>query len=255
MAKGEKGTTTPAGTPVPKWPRPRSGKRPDNTRKDITTKANLLGQCINACFAAMRQYDGTTVRYNEIYDELGENYWNALNHRSEIHALMDELRDLSPEEQAAFEQLNAAVDNLSEVRFDFIRLPEVVANELRADAKCKEEARCKAEETAKLEAETKARATAEAEEEAKLKADEEAKREAENEARLTAERESKLKAAIERIEVEAKAAEEANLKAKAEAKLKAEEKARLKAEKDAKSRSKTAKTKAKGEDGHSRSPV
>ena len=96
MATGEKGTTTPAGTPVPKWPRPRSGKRPDNTRKEITAKVNLVGQCINASFAAMRQYDDT--RYLEIYDELGENCWNAFNYRNEIHALMDELRDLSPEE-------------------------------------------------------------------------------------------------------------------------------------------------------------
>ena len=180
MATGEKGTTTPAGTTVPKWPRPRSGKRPDNTRKDITTKANLLGQCINACFAAMRQYDGTTVRYIEIYDELGENHWNALNHRNEIHALMDELRDLSPEEQAAFEQLDAAVDNLSEVRSDFIRLPAVVANELRADTKGKKEARCKAAEQARTKAETDA--TTKAEEEAKLKAE----LEVENEARLKA---------------------------------------------------------------------
>ena len=179
MAKGEKGTTTQTGATVPKWPRPRSGKKPDNTRKDITTKANLLGQCINACFAAMRRYyDGTW--YEEIYAELGENYWKALNHRSEIYALMDELRDLSPEEQAAYEQLNAAVDNLSEVRSDFIRLPAVVANELRADTKGKKEARCKAEEQARTKAETDA--TTKAEEEAKLKAE----LEVENEARLKA---------------------------------------------------------------------
>ena len=162
------------GAMAPKWPRPRSGKTLDDTRKDITTKANLLGQCINACFAAMRQYYDRTW-YDEFHDELGENYWKALNQRSEIEALMDELQDLSQEEQAAYEQINAAVDNLSEVRFDFICLPADAANKLRADAKCNKEARCKAEETAKLEAGTKTRVKAEAKEEARLKAEDEAK--------------------------------------------------------------------------------
>ena len=120
---------------APKWPRPRGGKTLDDARKDITTKANLLGQCISACFTFMRQYYDRTW-YDKVYDKLEENYWRVLDLKSEIKAIRDELQDLSPEEHAAYNQINAAVDNLLEVRFAFNCTPKVVANELRADAKC-----------------------------------------------------------------------------------------------------------------------
>ena len=160
MTKSKEGTIRLPGATAPKWPRPRSGKIPDNARKDITTKADLLGPCINTCFAVMRQYYDRTF-YDKLYDKLEESYWRALDLKSEIAAIVNELQDLSPEEHAAYKQINAAIDDLNAFRFDFNSTPEVAAKELRADAERKKEARRKAEETAKLKAETKARAKAE----------------------------------------------------------------------------------------------
>ena len=155
MTTSKKGTIRLPGTTAPKWPSPRSGTIPDNTRKDITAKANLLGPCINECFAVMRQYYDRTF-YDKFQDKLEESYWRVLDLQREVRDIMDELQDISPEEHAAHKQMNAAIDDLNAFRFDFNCTPEVAANELRADAKRKKEARRKAEETAKLKAETKA---------------------------------------------------------------------------------------------------
>ena len=68
MTKSEKGTTPQTGVTVPKWPRPRSGKLPDEARREITTKANHLGQCVDACFAAIQQYSPSTA--DKLYKEI-----------------------------------------------------------------------------------------------------------------------------------------------------------------------------------------
>ena len=188
MATGEKGTTAPAGTTVPKWPRPRNGKRLDNTRKDITTKANLLGQCINACFAAIQQYSPATA--DELHKEISGTYIKALNQKREIKAIMDGLPDLTLEEHAAYIQMDTTVENLREAMEASLTF---VAGEIRAETARAKEDRLKAEEEAKLKVETDAKAKAA--KEAWLKA----KLEAENKARLKAEGEAKLKAAIESI--------------------------------------------------------
>ena len=183
MTKGKQGTRQTRNDPsatVPKWPSPRSGKKPDNARKDIAAKANLLDKCIKACFANMRQcYDGTWS--GKFHDKLDEDNDRALDLRSEIKAIMDELHNPSPEEYAAYKQISAAVENLLAVRYDFNCTREVAADELRADAKREKDARRKAEETAKVKAATKAKAKAE---EAELKAEEEARLKAEKAARL-----------------------------------------------------------------------
>ena len=114
MTKGKQGTRQTRNDPsatVPKWPRPRSGKKPDNARKEIATKANLLDKCIKACFANMRQcYDGTWS--GKFHDKLDEDNDRALDLQSEIKAIMDELQNPSPEEYAAYKQISAAVENL-----------------------------------------------------------------------------------------------------------------------------------------------
>ena len=211
MTKSRKGTTPQTGTTVPEWPRPRSGKLPDEARQEITTKANLLGLCVDACFAAIQQYSPATA--DELYKKITWTYRKALNQKREIKYIMDGLQDVSPEEHTAYMQIDTTVENLREVMEASLTF---VAGEIRAETARTKEARLKAEEEAKLKAETDAKAKAA--KEAWLKA----KLEAENKARLKAEGEAKLRAAIESIEVKAQAEKKANLKAKEEARLKAE---------------------------------
>ena len=192
MTKGKQGTRQTRNEPsatVPKWPHPRSGKRPDNARKEIATKANLLDQCIKTCFTTMRKYYDKTW-HDKFHDKLDEDNVRALDLQSEIKAIMDELQDPSPEEHAAYKQISAAVENLLAVRSDFNCTPEVAAKELREDAKREKDARRKAEETAKVKAATKAKAKAD--EKAKLQAQADAELKAEKDARLKAKEESQV---------------------------------------------------------------
>ena len=211
MTNSKRGTKPKPSATVPKWPRPRSGKLPDEARQEIATKANLLGQCVDTCFTAIQQYSPATA--GELYTTITWSYRKALNQKRVIKYIMDGLQDVSPEEHTAYIQIDTTVENLREVMEASLTF---VAGEIRGETARTKEARLKAEEEAKLKAETDAKAKAA--KEAWLKA----KLEAENKARLKAEGEAKLRAAIESIEVKAKAEKKANLKAKEEARLKAE---------------------------------
>ena len=180
MTKSKKGTTPQTHDTVLKWPRPRSGKLPDEARREITTKANHLGQCVDACFAAIQQYSPATA--DGLYTTITWSYRKALNQKRVIKYIMDGLQDVSPEEHTAYTQIDTTVANLGEVMEASLTF---VAGEIRAEAARTKKARLKAEEKARLKAETDAKAKAA--KEAWLKA----KLEAEDKARLKAEAEAK----------------------------------------------------------------
>ena len=102
MTDGEKGTTPETGATDPS-----SGKMPD-ARKRIAAKVKFLDLCTMKCVAAIQQY--RTSRTEKVMKQIDWTYMKVQEQKKEIKVILAELRELSPEESAAYVQQETAID-------------------------------------------------------------------------------------------------------------------------------------------------
>ena len=122
MADGEKGTTPKTSATVPKGPSPfRSETKTkkearlkaekaaklkieagatDPKPQEVDKKVQFLDLCTDKCVAAIQQY--RISRTEEVMKKIDWTYGKVLDTKAEIKAILDEVHNLNPEDQAAY---------------------------------------------------------------------------------------------------------------------------------------------------------